>query len=124
MKNRLNNPRSTLCILSKVGISSLAAFLLFAIPVAGFAQEITGSVRGTVRSPTGSPVAGSIITVTDTRTGASRSVTASDSGSYSVRGLTVGGPYTIAVSSGEYKDAMVTDVFTTLSGAATFKITR
>ena len=122
MKSRPNNPRTTLSILSKVGISSLAAFMLFAIPVAGFAQEITGSVRGTVQSPSGAPVAGSIVTVTDTRTGASRSTTANDSGSYQVRGLTVGGPYTIAVSSGEYKDALVTDVFTTLSGAATFNI--
>jgi len=122
MINRPRIPRTTLSILSKVGISSLAAILMFAVPLAGFAQETTGSVRGTVQSPSGAPVAGSIVTVTDTRTGASRSTTANASGAYSVRGLTVGGPYTIAVSSGEYKDALVTDVYTTLSGAATFNI--
>ena len=122
MKNNPTTPRPTLVFLSKLGTAWLAAMLLFAVPVAGYAQEITGSVRGTVTAPTGSPAAGTTVTVTDTRTGSVRIVTATASGSFNVRGLTVGGPYTIAVASGEYKDALITDVYTKLSGATTFNI--
>ncbi len=122
MNNSPITPRPTLKFLSKLGTAWLAAMLLFAIPVAGFAQEITGSVRGTVTDPSGSPAAGTTVTVTDTRTGSRRVVTANASGSFNVRGLTVGGPYTIAVASSEYKDALITDVFTKLSGATTFNI--
>ena len=120
-----NNPivrRSTLRLLSKVGTAWFAAMLLFTVPVAGFAQEITGSVRGTVTTPTGEPAAGTTITVTDTRTGSSRTVTATAAGTFNVRGLSVGGPYTISVASSQYKDALITDVFTKLAGATTFNI--
>jgi len=122
MNNSPITPRPTLNFLSKLGTAWLATMLLFAIPVAGFAQEITGSVRGTITTPSGSPAAGTTVTVTDTRTGSVRIVTSSGNGTFNVRGLTVGGPYTIAVASGDYKDALITDVYTKLSGAVTFNI--
>jgi len=101
----------------------LAVMLLLALPVSGFTQEITSSIRGTVLTPAGTAAAGESVTVRDTRTGASRTVTTTNNGAFSVRGLTVGGPYEIAVSSDEYKDALITDIYTDLSGASTFNIT-
>ena len=62
------------------------------------------------------------MTITDTRTGATRATTTNDSGAFSIRGLPVGGPYTIVVQSSQYQDARVTDVYTNLSAAASFNI--
>ena len=106
----------------RVSLSLLAVFLLLLAPVAGIAQEITGSVRGTVSTPAGDPASGETVTVTDTRTGSTRVVTTTDSGMFNVRGLTVGGPYTIRVDSSQYQGTVVTDVYTSLSAAATFNI--
>ncbi len=116
----MNNKISSLLSKFKL-VAGLAVFML-AIPFTVGAQEITGSVRGTVQSPSGAPVAGETLTVTDTRTGATRRVTTTDSGSFNVRGLAVGGPYTIGVSSAQFKDALITDVYVDLSAAATFNI--
>ena len=98
------------------------AVLLFAIPVAGNAQEISTSVRGTVTTPDGSPAAGQTVVITDTRTGSSRTATTSASGAFNIRGLPVGGPFTIRVQSDQYESTLVTDVYTNLSSAASFNI--
>ena len=45
-----------------------------------------------------------------------------DLGSFAVRGLQVGGPYTIRVQSDQYQGALVTDVFANLSSDASFDI--
>jgi hypothetical protein len=105
-------------------LTLFAAFasLLIAIPVAGFAQETTGIVRGAVYTPSGDPVAGATVTVTDTRTSASRSTTTGADGMFRVGGLAIGGPFEIRVASADYKSAQITDVYTSLSEAATFSI--
>jgi hypothetical protein len=107
--------------LSKGFAAALLAALI-AAPVASFAQETTTVIRGTVMTPDGGPAAGESITITDTRTGSARRVTTSTDGEFTVRGLPVGGPYTIRVDSGQYEDALVTDVYTNLSTAASFDI--
>jgi outer membrane receptor for ferrienterochelin and colicin len=104
------------------GLIASLAFAFLAVPVASNAQEISTTVRGTVLTPDGAPAAGVSVTVTDTRTGAVRSVTTTDAGAFNVRGLPVGGPYEIRVQSSQYQDALVTDVFTDLSAAASFRI--
>ena len=98
------------------------AALLITIPVAGFAQQTTGAVRGAVYTPDGQPEAGAMVTVTDTRTSASRSAATGADGTFRVSGLAIGGPFEIRVASEDYKSALVTDVYTSLSEAATFSI--
>ncbi len=122
MKNIARTPRTTLRFLSKVGTAWLAAFMLFTVPVAGLAQEITGSVKGTVTTPSGAPASGETVTVTDTRTGSSRSATTTSTGSFNIRGLTVGGPYTVRVVSGQYESTLITDVFTSLTAPTQFDV--
>lgn len=100
----------------------LAAFVLLSVPVASIAQEITTEVRGTVSAPNGEPAAGEAVSITDERTGSVRRATTRADGTFSIRGLPVGGPFTIRVQSTQYEDSRVTDVFTNLSGAATFNI--
>jgi len=122
MKINARTPRPTTNLCKQIVRVWLTAFMLLSLPVAGFAQEITGSVRGTVSAPTGEPEAGATVTVTDTRTGTTRSVTTNASGGFNVRNLTVGGPYTIRIASSSYEGTLITDVYTNLSGATNFSI--
>ncbi len=108
--------------LSKFKLVAGLAVLLLAIPISAGAQETTGSVRGNVLTPSGGPAAGVTVAVTDTRTGSVRTVTTNQNGAFNVRGLVIGGPYTISVTSSQYKNALITDVYTNLSAAATFDI--
>ncbi|MBO6505984.1 MAG: TonB-dependent receptor [Kordiimonadaceae bacterium] len=106
--------KTTLC--SGVALAAMAA------SVPAVSQEITSSVRGTVTTPAGNPAVGESVTITDTRTGTTRTVTTNANGVFSARGLTVGGPYTIRVDSNQYEDVLITDVFTNLSGTTAFNI--
>lgn len=106
--------RAALC--SSVALAAMAA----SVPV--IAQEITSSIRGTVMSEAGQAITGATVTVTDTRTGSTKTTTTNANGAFSVRSLTVGGPYTIRVQSSEFQNATVTDAYTNLSGASDFDI--
>jgi hypothetical protein len=96
--------------------------LLAVLPKESFAQTVTGSIRGTVQTPSGAPAADARVTITDTRTNSTRISTTDADGVFKVGGLAIGGPFTIGVISSEYKGALVTDVYTNLSGASTFNI--
>ena len=113
---------STLAAFRHASVAAFAAIVLLAAPVASNAQETTTAVRGVVTTPDGAPATSQSVTITDTRTGATRATTTNDSGAFSIRGLPVGGPYTILVRSSQYQDARVTDVYTNLSAAASFNI--
>jgi hypothetical protein len=122
MKNSIAIPRSIFSILKITSHACLMMALLVVFANESFAQTITGSVRGTVLTPSGEPAVGARVTVTDTRTNSTRVSTTDASGVFKVSGLAIGGPFTIGVSSDDYKGALVTDVFTNLSGASTFNI--
>jgi outer membrane receptor for ferrienterochelin and colicin len=74
------------------------------------AQETTSGIRVTLYAPDGSPVAGQTVTITDVRTGSTRSTQTSESGLASIRGLAVGGPYTLSVVPGTFAGQTVTDI--------------
>jgi Carboxypeptidase regulatory-like domain len=88
-----------------------AAVAALIAPVAAYAQETTSSMRGVVTSG-GSPVAGATVKVTHVPTGTVNTVTSSDSGSFVINGLRVGGPFTVAVVADGYAEYSVTDIFT------------
>ncbi|MGB5334545.1 MAG: TonB-dependent receptor, partial [Woeseiaceae bacterium] len=122
MKYQVRLLKSTLSTLQQAAFVLFAAAMLIAVPVAGNAQETTTTIRGTVTAPDGSPAANQLITIVDTRTTSTRTTRTNDNGQFNVRGLPVGGPYTIRVTSTEYEDTLVNDVFTNLSSAASFSI--
>jgi hypothetical protein len=99
MKNRFR-----LCI------SALAVLLVLMIPVAGFAQETTSAIRVTVLGPDGAPLPGVDVSIADTRTGSFKTSQSNTSGLVFVRGLSVGGPYTVKASTSSFADQTVTDV--------------
>ncbi|MFQ5548504.1 MAG: carboxypeptidase regulatory-like domain-containing protein [Woeseia sp.] len=98
------------------------AALLLTIPLTGGAQETTSNMRGTVTAPDGSPAAGAVVSVTDTRTGTRRGSSTSPSGTFSMSGLAVGGPYTINITSTAYTDQEITDIYLSLGETFTFSI--
>ena len=67
-------------------------------------------MRLSLFGPDAGPLAGVDVTITDTRTGSVRTGQSNDSGIVFVRGLPVGGPYTVKASSGSYADQTVTDI--------------
>jgi len=87
-----------------------------ALPQAAQAQQITSGVTGTVTDESGNAISGATVVVTDTRTGASRSITTGENGSFTASNLTVGGPYTISASASGFEGQSVEGVNTTLQG--------
>ncbi|MBU6268521.1 MAG: carboxypeptidase regulatory-like domain-containing protein [Sphingomonadales bacterium] len=73
--------------------------LATAIATPAFAQETTSAVTGQVTDESGAPVAGAKVVVTHQPSGTRNSVLTDGTGNYSLRGLRVGGPYTVTVTS-------------------------
>lgn len=83
-----------------------------------YAQQTTSEIRGVVTTEAGAPVAGATVIITDTRTGAQRRLTTNENGDFSVRNLTVGGPYTVRVDTDEYRDETIEGVSVSLGASA------
>jgi carboxypeptidase family protein/TonB-dependent receptor-like protein len=93
-----------------------AAPLAFAIATPAYAQQITTGIEGTVNDANGKPLPNATVTITDTRTGASRTVTTGSGGTFSATGLVTGGPYTISATAAGFEGQTISDVQTTLQG--------
>lgn len=98
---------------SKFSRIALAVALTVGASATAVAQETSSSIRGTVLTANGQSVSGATVTITDTRTGAVKVVESNQTGSYTLRGMRVGGPYIVEVvdSAGTKK---VDNVFLTL----------
>jgi hypothetical protein len=100
-----------------------AAVAALAIPAAASAQQITSGIVGTIADDNGAPVAGASVTITDTRTGAERTLTTGASGTFSASGLVTGGPYTVTATANGYEGQTVNDIITTLQGNTSLSFT-
>ena len=94
----------TLYAKSCIAYSALFASLLLMLALApgALGQGITGSITGTVTDATGAIVAGATVTVRNVDTNATRTVTTSDSGSYTVPQLHPGN-YSVKVDKAGFK---------------------
>ena len=79
-------------------VAGLASNAVIA-PGSAIAQQITSGIEGTVNDENGNPIAGATVVVTDTRTGASRTIVTQAGGQFTATNLTVGGPYTVTALS-------------------------
>jgi outer membrane receptor for ferrienterochelin and colicin len=91
------------------GVALVAMSAAFA-PIA-IAQATSSGVQGTISKADGSPAGDATVTIEDTRTGLTRSVVSTPTGSFDIRGLNVGGPYKITVSAAGEQSTQVTDIF-------------
>ena len=104
-------------------VVSLSAVAVLPAPVA--AQQITTGIEGTVTDADGNPLAGATVTITDTRTGAERTITTGPSGNFAATGLVTGGPYTVSANADGFEGQTIGDIQTTLQGntGLTFALT-
>ena len=77
-------------------------------------SSTTGNISGTVRDPQGSAVPKAEVTLTEEKTGASRTVTANEDGFYSAPSMPAG-VYTISTSPAGFKKTVTTGVQLTVS---------
>ena len=68
------------------------------LPMIAEANQQFSAIAGRVYDQQGNPAANAEVIITDLRTGSRRVVRSNDSGTYSVRNLSVGGPYEIQVN--------------------------
>ncbi|MDE2434683.1 MAG: carboxypeptidase regulatory-like domain-containing protein [Sphingomonadales bacterium] len=92
------------------------------IAAPAMAQETTSIIRGSVVTGDGTAVGDAQITVTHVPSGTVSTTRTGADGSFVVSGLRVGGPYTVAVSSGA-GNASVTDVYTSVGQPFNLPIT-
>ena len=94
--------------------ASISAAIILPAPVA--AQQITTGIQGTVTDEAGNPITGATVAITDTRTGATRTITTGETGNFVTTGLTTGGPYTVQASAEGFEGQTISDINTSLQG--------
>src|SRR6185503_9470597 len=99
----------------RFGLQALLLLLSIGLFVGVHAQSsTTGNVTGTVRDPQGATVPKAEVTLTEDKTGASRTVTANEDGFYSAPSLPAG-TYTVSTSPAGFKKTVTTGVQLTVS---------
>ncbi len=91
-------------------------------PTNAVAQQTTSEIRGVVTDGSGAPVVGATVTITDSRSGTTRSVRSGANGQFQVSNLEVGGPYEVRVQAPSYQTQSVNDVFIDLGNRSTLRI--
>jgi hypothetical protein len=76
-----------------------------------FAQSTSAALAGTVTNADGSPTAGASVEVIHQPSGSRKTATTDAEGRYNVRGLRVGGPYTVKASAAGAEVAAQNDVY-------------
>ncbi len=101
------------------GAAAIALTTAFATVVTTpvMAQQTTSEIRGVVTDDAGAPVSGATVTITDTRTGSSRTTSTGADGGFSARNLVVGGPYSVGVTAGGFRAERIDGVTASLSGS-------
>jgi hypothetical protein len=86
-------------------------------------QVVSSGITGLVRDTAGAPVAGATITIVHTPTSATATAVTNQFGRFTVRGLPVGGPFSVTANADTYGPATATDVFTQLGNDSDVTIT-
>ncbi|MEO3880033.1 TonB-dependent receptor [Rheinheimera fenheensis] len=98
----------------KIKSIALAVTLALGASNIALAQETSSAIRGVVTTEAGTTVANATVTLTDKRSGTTRTLTTNETGTFSARGLQVGGPYLLTVKSADGLVETVDNVFLTL----------
>jgi hypothetical protein len=112
--------RSESSVRGRVVLTCSTFLLVLLFSVSSFAQS-TSSVRGTIKDPQGSVVAGATVTLTNPETNVSRNATSNDSGTFSFEALQPG-TYKVDVEAKGFKKAVLTDVRALVSKATELEV--
>ena len=88
-----------------------------------FAQVVSSGISGLVRDTAGNPVVGAAITSVHLPTNATSSAVTNQFGRFAIRGLPVGGPYSVTGSAATFSPATASDIFTDLGNDAEVTLT-
>lgn len=99
-----------------------AAFMLFGLAGSIYAQQVFGSIFGTVTDPSGSAVANANVTITDTNKGTKFEVTTNESGNYT-KGQLIPGSYTVTVEAPGFSKTVSNALVVEVDAAAKFDAT-
>jgi len=99
---------------SKVSRISAAIALAVGMSTSVMAQETSSSMRGVITGPQGNPVANTKVIVTHEPTGTVSEFVTSADGTFTAKGLRVGGPYTVVIDSDKYQDAELDNLYLAL----------
>ncbi|HYO48092.1 MAG TPA: carboxypeptidase regulatory-like domain-containing protein, partial [Gemmatimonadota bacterium] len=90
--------------------------LVLLLPAALAAQGVTtGALTGTVVASTGESIVGASVIATHEPSGSQYGTVVREGGGYDIRGVRVGGPYTVAVQMLGYETSQETEVFINLN---------
>lgn len=102
----------------KLNRIAIAVALSVGMSTAAMAQVTSSGMSGQIVGPNGNPATGTVIKVTHVPTGAVKTTTVNDAGTFNLDGLRVGGPYTIELDSDTYSDQTIEDVYLSLGETA------
>ncbi len=109
-------------IINKLRIA-LLLFASFALASVGYSQNITSSgMNGTVTDSDGNAVAGATVRIVHVPTGTTKTMTSSGNGSFSARGMRVGGPYTVTASFDGYQTSTVEGIYLTVANVTSVTV--
>ncbi|HWW57329.1 MAG TPA: TonB-dependent receptor [Sphingopyxis sp.] len=100
-----------------IAASLMAISVATVVAAPAQAQQITTGIQGQVNDENGAAVGGATVVVTDTRTGAARTLTTGADGRFNTSGLTTGGPYTVSVAADTFEGQTLQNIYTTLQGS-------
>ena len=94
IKGQANMKIKYLLAASAVSLTAATAV----VPTVASAQQITSGVEGRVTDEEGNALPGATVTITDTRTGSTRTLSTGGNGGFNATGLVAGGPYNITAT--------------------------
>ena len=92
------------CVNFSFAVCAVAMLLLLTVAAPIFAQNATGTILGVVKDSQGGAVAGATVTIRNTETGLTRTVTTGDDGTYRAPALPVGA-YSVRVEKTGFKSS-------------------
>ncbi|MDP2537985.1 TonB-dependent receptor [Alteromonas stellipolaris] len=108
---------------AKLSRVAAAVALTVGLTTTAMAQVTSSDMNGQIVGPNGNPAVGTVVKVTHVPTGAVKTVTVNSAGTFNLRGLRVGGPYTVEIDSDEFADQTISDIYLELGEAATIQRT-
>ena len=91
-----------------------AVIIALGLTTSAMANTTSSGVKGNIVGPNGNPASGTVVTITHIPSGTTKTAVVNDAGSFSAKGLRVGGPYKIVIDSERFEDTQLKDVFLTL----------
>ncbi|MCW8109687.1 TonB-dependent receptor [Alteromonas ponticola] len=108
---------------SQISRVAIAVAMSVGMATSAMAQETTSSIRGSVVSEAGSNLAGATVTIVHEPSATVSTATTNENGSFSARGLRVGGPYTVTIQGEGFVPTKVENVYLSLDQVLSLPIT-